>query len=241
MQDGLTNGRFALLVVGDRIFPEATQLAEAIRFAPHLQFSMNFVELQCYRLDKDSNWPLVVFPRLVAKTKEFERAVVRIVYRQEQPEVHIETPSEKESSSGHTSLSAFVASLPSNAGEIFRPYIEKWIKEGYTVYWGSVGFSLRIIWNGKKTTLFDAYPGFASFLKEKKAQDLGLPQDSYNTYRAALMESPAVSSSIASGRTYISYDRMSNNDIELLLRSTDTLVRSVASRPAARQGGPLPP
>lgn len=47
VQIGLTNGRFALLVVGDRIFPGATQLAEIIQSAPQLRFSMNFVELQC--------------------------------------------------------------------------------------------------------------------------------------------------------------------------------------------------
>ena len=40
VQDGLTNGRFALLVVGDRILPGATQLAEIIQFAPQFQFSM---------------------------------------------------------------------------------------------------------------------------------------------------------------------------------------------------------
>ena len=41
-------------------------MEDSIRFAPHLQFSMNFVELQCYRLKKDSDWPLIVIPRIVA-------------------------------------------------------------------------------------------------------------------------------------------------------------------------------
>jgi hypothetical protein len=233
VQSGLTDGRFALLMVGDRIFPGATQLAEIIQSAPHLQFSVNFVELQCYRLKRDSNWPLVVFPGFVAKTKEVERAVVRIAYKQEKPEVQIETPPIGTTSPGHTSLPAFIASLPPNAREIFQLYIEKWMKAGYTVYWGIVGFSLRISWNGKKTTMFDAYPGNASFLKEKKAQDLGLPEGPYNNYRAALMASPAISSIIASGKTYVTYDEMSDADIQLLLSSTDTLVHSVFGTPAA--------
>lgn len=103
------------------------------------------------------------------------------------------------------------------------------MKEGYTVYWGTVGFSLRINWNGKKTTIFDAYPGFASFLKEKKAQDLALPEGPYNKYRAALMTSSPISSIIASGKTYISYNEMSDADIQLLLNTTDTLVHAVSS------------
>ena len=229
VQDGLTDGRFALLVVGDQIFPGATQLAEIIQSAPHLRFSMNFVKLQCYRLKKDSNWPLVVFPGFVAKTREVERAVVRIMYKQEKPEVQIETPSIETTSPGHTSLPAFIASLPPNAKEIFQLYIEKWMRDGYTVYWGTVGFSLRINWNGKKTTMFDAYPGNAGFLKEKKAQDLGLPEGPYNKYRDALMASPAISSTIASGKTYVSYDEMSDTDIQLLLSSTDMLVHAVSN------------
>lgn len=51
VQDCLTNGRFALLIVGDKIFPAATQLADVIQSAPHLQFSMCFVELKCYKQD----------------------------------------------------------------------------------------------------------------------------------------------------------------------------------------------
>ena len=233
VQAGLTDGRFALIVVGDQIFPGATQLAEIIQSAPHLRFSMNFVELQCYTLKKDSSWPLIVFPSFVAKTKEVERAVVRITYKQEKPEVQVETPSAEATSPGHTSLRAFIASLPPDAREIFQHYIEKWMKERYTVYWGTVGFSLRINWKGKKTTMFDAYPGIASFLKERKAQDLGLPTGPYNKYRAALMESPAISSIIASGKTYVSYDEMSDADIPLLLNSIDTLVHAVSDPTAA--------
>lgn len=236
VQDGLANGRFALLVVGDRIFPGATQLAEIIQSAPHLRFSLNLVELQCYRLKGDSNWPLVVIPALVAKTKEIERAVVTIAYKQEKPEVQIETPTEKETFQGHTSFPAFVASLPSNAREMFRLRIEKWMKEGYTIYWGIAGFSLRFDWEGKKTTIFDAYPGSASFLKEKRAQDLGLPKGPYSEYRAALMESRAISSFISSGRTYIAYDVMSDSDIELLLSTTDTLLYRISNPPVAGAG-----
>ena len=233
VQGGLTDGRFALLVVGDRIFPGATELAEIIQSAPRLRFSMNFVELQCYRLKKDSNWPLVVFPAFVAKTREVERAVVRITYKQEKPEVKIDTPSIEPTSRGHTSLRVFIASLPPDAREIFRPYIEKWMNEGYFVYWGIAGFSLRIDWKGKKATIFDAYPEFANCLRQKKAEKLGLPEGPYHKYRSALMASPAISSRISAGRTVVYYEDMSDADIQLLLKCTDNLLHAVSTPPAA--------
>jgi hypothetical protein len=233
VQGGLTDGRFALLVVGDRIFPGATELAEIIQSAPRLRFSMNFVELQCYRLKKDSNWPLVVFPAFVAKTREVERAVVRITYKQEKPEVKIDTPSIEPTSRGHITLPVFIASLPPNARGIFEPYIKKWMKEGYTVYWGIAGFSLRIDWKEKKATIFDAYPEFANCLRQKKAEKLGLPEGPYHKYRSALMASPAISSRISAGRTVVYYEDMSDADIQLLLGSTDNLLHAVATPPAA--------
>ncbi len=94
VQDNLSNGNFALVVVGDRIHPSATQLAGTIQSAPHLQFSLGFVELQCYKLNKDSNWPLIVYPNLILKTKEVTRAVVKVLYEKEKPEVAVFAPTE---------------------------------------------------------------------------------------------------------------------------------------------------
>jgi hypothetical protein len=227
VQDGLSNGHFALLIVGDRIFPGATQLANMIQSAPHLQFTLAFVELHCYRLNHDSGWPLIVVPHLVAKTKEIDRAVVKIVYEGKKPEVQVETPAGTDASKGFTSLSKFAASLPRAASEIFSAYIDKWMKTGYIVYWGTVGFSLRIIWNGKKTTIFEAYPTNARFFREDKARQLGFPDDVYSKYLGSLMESSSISGAIASGRTYLRIDNMSPDDVSLLLQSTDTLVQSL--------------
>ncbi len=240
VQDTLINGRFALLIVGDRIYPSATQLAELIQSAPHLQFSMAFIELLCYRLKKDSEWPLIVFPRIVAKTKEETRAVVKVVYEEKKPSVEVTAPAEKEVASGHTSFPDFISSLPSNLGEIFQPYIEKWMKDGYTVYWGTIGFSLRINWGKKnrKITIFDAYPDWsAGILTEKWAQEYGLPEGPYREYRNALMKSPAIGSLIASGKRYVRYDKLADSDLKLLLEATDALAQSLSNAAASQRSG----
>jgi len=125
VQDCLTNGRFALLVVGDRIFPEATQLAEIIQSAPHLQFTLGFVELSCYRLEKGDNWPMVVVPHFVAKTNEVTRAVVRVIYEEKKPEVQVTAAEEPKTPSKRTDLSNFIAGLPSDVRDIFKGYVER--------------------------------------------------------------------------------------------------------------------
>lgn len=233
VQNGLNNGHFVLLIVGDRIFPEATQLANVIQSAPHLQFTLAFVELHCYRLNRDSSWPLVVVPHLITKTKEIDRAVVKIVYEGRKPEVQVETPAGTEASSGFTSPSEFVASLPKAVSEIFRAYIDKWMRAGYTVYWGTVGFSLRINWKGKKTTIFEAYPYAARIFREDIARQLGFPDEVYAKYKGSLMGSPFISGAIASGKTYLRIDNMSPEDVSLLLQCTDTLVQSLSARAVA--------
>ncbi|GAH90411.1 unnamed protein product, partial [marine sediment metagenome] len=226
VQESLTNGRFALLIVGDRIFPEATQLAGIIQSAPHLQFSMGFVELRCYRLDKGTNWPLVVVPNFVAKTKEITRAVVRVIYEEKKPDVQVDTIGDDKSTL-KTNFPVFVASLPSNIRDSFRGYLERWMKAGYTIYWGKVGFSLRIGWKGKLTTIFDAYPYTASIVSERRARQCDLPEETYNKYKDELMKSPMLGSLMAAGRVYENYDGMTEDDVVLLLNATDKLVNEL--------------
>ena len=223
VQDCLMNGKFALLIVGDRIYPGATQLMEVIQSAPHLQFSMGFVELRCYRLDKGSDWPLVVVPNYIAKTKEITRAVVRVIYEEKKPDIQVAAV-EEEKTSTRTSLPVFIESLPSNIRDNFRAYLEQWMKAGYTVYWGKVGFSLRIPWKGKMMTVFDAYPYSAGVLSDKLARQYELPAEVFQKYKDELMKSSTLGSVIASGRRYPNYTDMAADDVILMLQSIDNLV-----------------
>lgn len=230
VQNCLENGKFALLVIGDKIFPAATQLAEMIQSAPHMQYSIGFVELQCYRIEKGSDWPLVVVPNFVAKTREITRAVVKVVYEEKKPDVEVTTPSEGKTAPGHTNFAEFIASLPSAIADSFKSYIENWTKTGYTIYWGQVGFSLRINWKGKLATIFEAYPTYAGVLGEKRANQFDFPMTHYRTYREQLMKSPILSSVCAEATKYtkyISYENMSEEDTVLLLNATDKLARAL--------------
>lgn len=232
VQDCLENGKFALLIVGDRIFPGATQLAETIQAAPHMQYTMGFVELQCYKLKEDLDWPLVIFPHLVIRTNEVTRAIVKVVYEEKKPEIEIVTPEEESSSTGHTTFKEFVTSLPSSIADEFEPVIQQWINSGYTVYWGKVGFSLRLTWKGKIRTIFEAYPKYVGITQEKRARESELPAEIYRVYKEELMNVPVFASTFASGRghvKYVNYENIKIDDLRLLLNATDKFACTISN------------
>ncbi|MBE3117757.1 MAG: hypothetical protein IMZ50_03240, partial [Candidatus Atribacteria bacterium] len=45
---------------------------------PHLAMNVALVELACYPLQKNENWPLVIVPNLLARTQIVERSVVQV-------------------------------------------------------------------------------------------------------------------------------------------------------------------
>jgi hypothetical protein len=121
VQNCLANGKFALLIVGDKVYPETTQLAETIQSAPHMQYSLGFVELQCFKFNRDKDWPLIVVPHFIARTKEITRAVVKVVYEEKKPDVEVTTPEPEKASTSKTSLEEFIAALPSGCRDITNP------------------------------------------------------------------------------------------------------------------------
>jgi len=229
VQENLTNGNFLLLIVGDEIHPEATQLAEVIQSAPHLQFQLGFVELQCFRLNANEDWPLVVFPRPVLKSKEVTRAVVKVIYEESKPTVEVTTPSEKEVPSGKTNYDMFTASLPSQIKDSFILHLESWTDSDMEVYWGTVGFSLRVYWKTKRETIFDAYPTYASIFQDKRVEKMALPKEAHQQYKERLMQSPTISQKFIEGKRYIKYDEMSDEDVILLLQCSNDFARTIQS------------
>lgn len=73
----LKRGRFLLLIVGDGIRESVEDMIEYLTQTPQLYFTLAMVELQVYKLNKESN-SLIVIPQLVTRTREITRAIVRI-------------------------------------------------------------------------------------------------------------------------------------------------------------------
>ncbi len=74
----LSQGRFLLLIVGDGIRENIQHMASYLQSAPSLQFTLGLVEIGCFHAPTAGSDPLILVPRIVARTAEIERAVVRI-------------------------------------------------------------------------------------------------------------------------------------------------------------------
>ena len=78
-------GRFLTLIVGDRIRQSVIDMMTHVNNYPHLAMNVALIELACYRLQKNDNWPLVIVPNLLARTQIVERSVVQVTLTSQEP------------------------------------------------------------------------------------------------------------------------------------------------------------
>ncbi|MBC8446630.1 MAG: hypothetical protein H8D78_02675 [Chloroflexi bacterium] len=229
MRRSLATGNFLLLIVGDRIRPGVAMLSDILGATPHLEFSLAMVEIAFYRLDPGQEWPVLAVPSVVGRSHEVTRAVVRIRYEEKRPEVDVAAAEDETQASGRTNLDLFLKSLPSGVDEIFRTYLERWMAGPFTVYWGKVGFSLRYAPKTKLVTIFDAYPDYMCLFMEKWLPSWGHPTAAYQAYREAIGGIPEVDRTLVRDGRYMSYARMSLEDVRTVLEATDRLARALAA------------
>lgn len=74
----LKKGRFLLLVVGDGIRESTENISEYLQEHAHLNFTFALVEQCLYKIGDGNQPDILIMPRVLAKTVEIERAVVRI-------------------------------------------------------------------------------------------------------------------------------------------------------------------
>jgi len=73
----LESGRFLLLVVGDGIREGVERIADYLQQSAGIRFTFGLVELAIFEMPDESAGGIIVEPRVLAKTIEIERAVVR--------------------------------------------------------------------------------------------------------------------------------------------------------------------
>jgi len=74
----LNRGRFLLLILGDGIHENVENISAYLQEHAHLNFTFALVEQNLYKLDHGEHCGILVQPRIIAKTVEIERAVIRI-------------------------------------------------------------------------------------------------------------------------------------------------------------------
>jgi hypothetical protein len=71
-------GRFLTLIVGDRIRQSLIDMLDYVNKYPSLAMDVALVELKCFRWKPEAKWPLLIIPKVVARTEVVERTVVQV-------------------------------------------------------------------------------------------------------------------------------------------------------------------
>ncbi len=233
VEDSLKNGQFALVIVGDKVFPQATQLAETIQSAPHLQFSLGFIELSCYKLEKDKTWPLIIVPNFITKTTEVTRAVVRVIYEEKKPEVVVAAVQEAKTTSTNSSKMSepvFFASLPDNVRDIFMSYLVTWRQKGFKIEWGKISMLVKVPWLGKHGGVVEANQTQIGIFNDRFVNQCKYPAELYRNYKEILMQSSVLGTALQQKRAYLNYTDIDKDDVMLILQASDNFADELVKR-----------
>jgi hypothetical protein len=226
----LLNGEFLLLIVGDKISANVALLTEAIHGAPGLDFRLGLVELHLYPLNREANWPLLVVPDIVGRTLEETRGVIKIQYEKEKPKIAVEISKEEitAATKGKITPEVFLQKAPKDLRPVFEQWFKTWETKKFYIYWGTVGFSLRVSIGGKLQTIIDAYPEWAvSLIRESDAQKLGATTHVYQEYIRDISSVPKAVNLIGFGKKYILNDSMTAEDLRVILNATTKFADNV--------------
>jgi len=99
-------GRFLALIVGDRIRQSVVEMVNYVNKYPGLALNLALVELQGYWIEERDSWPLLIVPRVVARTEIVERSVVQVtVVGGKTPEVDVRQEKAKPEDTGRKRVS----------------------------------------------------------------------------------------------------------------------------------------
>lgn len=228
--DNLQSGEFLLLIVGDRISPNVALLTEAIHGVPGLDFRLGMVELQLYPLEAGGDWPLLVIPDIVGRTVEKTRGIIKIRYEQEKPKVAVEI-SEETGPKGRISLDEFLQKTPDDLRPAYEQWLKIWESKKFYIYWGTVGFSLRVMVQGKLQTVVEAYPEWAvSLIREIDAEKCGASPELHQKYLSDIDPVPKAVSYLALGKKFITNENITGEDLMILLKAATDFAEAVKIR-----------
>jgi uncharacterized protein YlzI (FlbEa/FlbD family) len=226
----LRGGEFLLLIIGDRISANVALLTESIRGVPGLDFRLGLIELQLFPLGKDADWPILVVPDVVGRTTEVTRGVIKIQYVQEKPSVTAEISEEESPGApkGKTTPEVFLQKAPTDLRPVYEQWLEMWTSKRMYIYWGTVGFSVKVPIEGKYQTVFDAYPEWAvSLIRELDAEKVGATAIQYQAYYDQLTAVPDALSTLAAGKKYILHENITAEDLMIIFKAATEFVESI--------------
>ena len=224
IQESLSQGRFLLLIVGDKIYPKVALIADTIQSAPHLEFHLALAELQFYSFE--SNY--LVTSNVVGESAEVTRAVVKIRYEEKKPELEVTAIEDRDPNSrGRTSLKEFLSQMPEGFSEVFQNIIEGWRSEGFIISWGTVGFTIRVHDNEKMKSILEAYPNSISIFTNLWARKKDLPINICRDFQEKTRKIWEANRLYQEGKVYLYYDRIPHDEYNYMMSEIDKTVRTL--------------
>lgn len=216
LDKNIKTGNFNVVIVGDKIHPNVLNMVEAIQSAPHLVYTIYLAEIQPYTLD-DNN--IIIKPKIVAKTNEVERSVIRLEIDYKEKKLTIESESPEKEGKGNKPILSQQEFLNSVSKPEFVPHFlsfwKRWKSIGGDVNFGVTGISHGIYNNGSRAGLFRFYNDYFELLSRNRANNYYISDDSYSVYIDSLKHNYSGAYNILmAGKAVIIYNDMSADDLQ---------------------------
>lgn len=228
----LARAKFLLLIVGDRISPNIALLSDAIQSAPGLHFTLGLVEMQLYELAADSDWPILVVPEVLGRTVERTRGVVKVCYAAERPQVDVTVEADDTDSDGTAGAldrDSFLQQVPP---DLVPPYVEgidTWDALGNTVRFASETMFLEVTIGGKRRKVVRCRKNRVGVVRRAFVDCWGGSEAHYDRYLDDLEAAPVVADHARSDKLWVPYEKLSADNLRVLLRAAKDLVQRIQS------------
>ncbi|GMO38762.1 MAG: hypothetical protein Ta2B_18240 [Termitinemataceae bacterium] len=234
LSDCIEHGNFLLLIAGDKIAPNLILLRDSIRGNENLAFQIGLMELQIYK----DNEEIIISPDVVGITTIETRAVIRIQYENEKPNLVVNQQIEEEPKENHktgkTNKIEFLKMIPSDLQSVLDEYLKKWENNDKIILsWGQAGTGgcvLKIIEKEKPTTVIEFYSDRFHLINEKMAAQFDNYKNGYLSFVENIKQNDILSNLYIQNKVRIKYEKVDADALSVVFNATNEFINYLLNR-----------
>jgi len=221
LNKNISTGNIIAIIIGDDIHPNLLGLIESIQSAPHLAFNISLVKIEAYENDNQ----LIITAKIVEKTNEVERSVIKITFDNNliKPIIESETPA-KDGKGTRPKLNweDYINSVEEKYKKTIEKYKQEWIKYfGNTINMGTVGFTAGVIIGEKRLAPLWVYDNKIELITERGRSKMGISDKTYLVYKRELEKTPEIYDKyLVSGKQMVNFNDISIEALENIFNAT---------------------
>jgi hypothetical protein len=225
----LSSGNFQLTILGDKIHPNVLGMVESIQSAPHMSFTIFLIELDPFVDDANS---ILLYPKVVSKTIEIERSVIRIEIDHDIKSHRILSEVPKKDGFGSKPIitrEEFLNNLDNpDFVEPIKNFWRSWEELGGDIRFGTSGFTAGITQGDKRIPIFYIYPQKVSTISESAKSTYDIPDEIHQAYKNELKASQKIYDAYVVGnKVEIPYSLISVEELELIFNASISLAKKL--------------